>query len=145
MTTPSTGARKRKKHAKFMRAWRKKRNADGTTEKLREIELFECTTLDNILRFVEVDPARPDCWVWAGPWMHSAFGKSAKPMIKLTESYMFADKAVWLMVGNKPLKKGQFLKTKCGHKDCVSPLCLYCTNLVLERARKALALSCVSD
>lgn len=106
-------------------------------QRQRHIDNLACVDLEKIKRNVRHDPERPGCWIWNGRFVAS-FSR-VKPYLSSGQyGGMHADRATWLALGNDLARK-EYLRTRCGHGDCVSPDHLYKTNQSQERALKALA------
>lgn len=116
---------------------RKRRSRETRRDELREhkrIQSAACADLEWLLRFTVEVPERPGCLVWKGPWAPSR--NKAKPVVRRFEyGEMYADRAMWAALGRPGLVKRHYLKTTCGHPDCIGPEHLYLTNQTLERAR----------
>jgi hypothetical protein len=122
-------------------ALRKRQSREMHRDELRariRLESASCADVDWLKRFVVEVPERPGCWIWKGPW--SQCHATAKPAVYRGEcGFMYADRAMWAALERPGLIKRHYLKTTCGHIDCIGPDHLYVTNQTLETARKNLA------
>lgn len=128
-------AQRRKAAAKQKRLFRAT-HAESIA-KQRLIEMAACCDLELLTKHTNQDDvARPGCWVWQGAF--STRWTSVKPVVRVGEyGLMAADRAMWIALGRAGLVGRNFLRTTCGHDDCIAPEHLFVTNLLQHRARKA--------
>lgn len=107
----------------------------------RRVESAMCINEERLRENCESDEKRPGCLIWTGKFR--AVWSRIKPYAFHGQyGMMDAQRAMWLALGHTGLSGvgggANFLKTRCGHDDCIASEHLYLTNTVQQRAFAAL-------